>query len=183
MWLPETLTAIASWALVAVTFWMARRQVQIGEKQVALALDLAKQQADALRSELKARLQLQFADRFDSHTLIAARRELAQNYLHHQSHEEIQETVLDFFEDMGLFWRREYLDEELIWSTFGFYGVRWWAICKNYILQERKAQNDLTLFDDFESLTQMFVSRDKAAGNVEADDADLKRFLEAELKL
>jgi len=38
---------------------------------------------------------------------------------------------------MSLFLGRGYLDEELLWSTLGFYAVRWWAICKGYALDER----------------------------------------------
>ena len=92
----------------------------------------------------------------------------------------MHETVLNFFEDVGLFLRRGYLDNELIWSTFGFYGVRWWAICKDYVLEERRRHDDETLFEDFERLNQEFLSLDKPAGNTEATEADLVRFLEDE---
>jgi hypothetical protein len=84
---------------------------------------------------------------------------------------------------MALFWMRGYLDEQLIWSTFGFYGVRWWAICKAYVLQERRRQNDQTLFEEFERLNQLFLSLDSAEGNTEPTEADLKQFLEDERDL
>ncbi len=179
----EIWIAAASWLLVAVTFWMARRQIQFGERQIAITLDLAKRQSDALKADLMARLQLEFSDRFDSPGRVTARKQLASHYLNQRPIDETPETVLEFFEDLGLFWRRGYLDEELIWSTFGFFGVRWWAVCKGYILEERKRQSDETLFDEFKKLNQMFLSRDEAAGNTEATDSDLIRFLEDERDL
>lgn len=179
----EIWIAIASWALVGVTAVLVFVTVRLGNKQLGVATDLAKQQNEALRAELKARLQLQFADRFDSPGGVTARKQLASHYLNKRPIDETPETVLEFFEDLGLFWRRGYLDGELIWSTFGFFGVRWWAVCKDYILEERKRQSDETLFDEFKKLNQMFLSRDEAAGNTEATESDLIRFLEDERDL
>ena len=90
---------------------------------------------------------------------------------------------MEFFEDMRLFLQRGYLDEELIWSTFGFYGVRWRAVCKGYILEERRRQTDSTLFTDFEELTKRFLVRDARAGLTEATPSDLEEFLKDERDL
>jgi hypothetical protein len=90
---------------------------------------------------------------------------------------------MDFFEDMGLFMRRRYLESELLWSTFGFYAVRWWAACKDYILEERRLQNESTLFSDFEYLAKCFSARDAKDGLKEPTQSGLKRFLEDERDL
>ena len=156
---------IVTLALVGVTFWMARKQ------------------ARAVQEDLKARLQLQFIDRFDGSRMVKARKELAQLLLLKTSQDQIKETVMEFFEDMSLFLGRGYLDEELIWSTFGFYAVRWWAMCKDYILSERARQSDSTLFTDFEDLTKRFLARDTKAGLAEATASDLEQFLRDERDL
>jgi hypothetical protein len=153
------------WALVGVTVYIAR------------------QQSAAVRRDLRARLQLKFIDRFDGPKMLRARKELAQLFLSKAPHHKAKETVMDFFEDMSLFLGRGYLDEELLWSTFGFYAVRWWAICKGYALEERKKQSDLTLFSDFEDLAKRFLSRDAKAGLTEATPTDLEQFLEDERDL
>src|SRR2546425_12201153 len=129
----EILLSVATWVLVGVTFWMAYRQIAI-----------LREQSDAVRADLKVRLQLTFIDRFDSRKMIEARKGLASLFLSKAPHDQIEETVMDFFEDMGLFLRRGYLDEELIWSTFGFYAVPWWAACRKYVLEERTQHNDPT---------------------------------------
>ena len=84
---------------------------------------------------------------------------------------------------LGLFCRRGYLDEELIWQTFGFYAVRWWAACRNYILVERKTENDSTLFVEFESLANRLHKRDRRAKLGELADAEINAFLQDETKL
>jgi hypothetical protein len=152
-------------ALVGVTFWMSR------------------QQNEAVRNDLRVRLQLDFIDRFDGPRMVKARKELARIFLSTAPHDQIKELVMEFFEDMSLFLQRGYLDEELIWSTFGFYGVRWWAVCKGYILEERRRQSDSTLFTDFEDLTKRFLVRDVRADLTEATPSDLEEFLKDERDL
>jgi len=126
------------------------------------------------------RHQLAFADRFDAGGMLKNRKLLAHQLLSGAGRGEIEEPVIDFFEDMGLFLRRGYLDEELLWSTFGYYGVRWWAACKNYILEERKKQNDSTLFTDFEALAERFRALDIKEKLAEPTSSELQSFLQDE---
>lgn len=164
----ELSLALASWALVAVTVWLARSQSR------------------SIRTDLRARLQLAFTDRFDGPRLAKARKELASYFLTTPSpgdRHRIDETLMNFFEDLGLFARRDYLDRELIWSTFGFYAVRWWAACKGYVLEERRLEHDASLFDQFEYLAMHFVAHDAEKNLEEPTPSDLKRFLEDERDL
>jgi hypothetical protein len=112
-----------------------------------------------------------------------ARKELASHTLANASRDEKSEAVSDFFEDMGLFLKRGYLDRELLWNTFGFFAVRWWAVCKGSILEERKLQDDSTLFEDFEDLARQLSVRDAKRGLTEPTPTDLTKFLEDERDL
>ena len=161
---------LGTWALVAVTFWMAHKQIA-----------LLKQQTEDAHANLCLKNHLTFTERFDSPAMQRDRKALAEHFL--TSRPAISERALDFFEDLGLFLRRGYLDEELAWDTFGFYAVRWWAVCKGYILEERKRQSDSTLFTDFEDLAKRFVARDAKAGLTEATPSDLQQFLKDERDL
>jgi hypothetical protein len=162
----ESSLALATWALVAVTFGVAWRQ------------------SKAIRTDLRARFQLTFIDRFDGSKLVKARKDLSRLFLDKATRDQqIDETVMDFFEDMGLFLRRSYLDAELLRSTFGFYAVRWWEACKGYIVKERGLQSDSTLFSDFESLAKRFSDRDAKEGLKEPTRSDVERFLEDERDL
>ena len=168
----EIALAVASWALVGVTVWMARQQTQ-----------QQSQQLQAYRVDLKVRLQLMFGDRFDSERALAARKHLAEQFLAAAAPSEIKETVIDFFEDMGLFLRRGFLDEELVWDTFGFYAVRWWLACKTYVLEERKRTDDPTVFSDFENLVGTLRNRDVKAGLAEPTASEIHAFLRDESRL
>ena len=146
----------------------------MASKQIALL----RQQTEDAHANLCLQNHLTFTARFDSPAMRRDRKHLAEYFL--SSRPEIPETVLDFFEDLGLFLRRGCLDEELAWDAFGFYAVRWWAICKGYILEERRKQSDSTLFTDFEDLIKRFLARDAKAGLVEPTPSDLQQFLKDE---
>jgi hypothetical protein len=171
IWIEISLS-LGTWALVGVTLWIAWKQTVI-----------LRRQSEAQQTDLKVRLQLTFIDRFDKQAMMEHRKRLAQHLLSSSPHEEIPERVMDFFEDLGLFIRREYLDEELIWSTFGFYAVRWWAASKTYILKERRKKSDDTLFTDFEDLVQMCLKRDANEGLAEPTPTEIHEFLQDECKL
>jgi hypothetical protein len=171
----EISLAHGTWALVLINIFL-----------VVVTLGMAWWQSRDMRRDLRARLLLTFIDRFDGSRLLKARRELARRLLpNNASRDQIEETVLNFFEDMGLLLRLGYLDEKLMWSTFGFFAVRWWSACEDYIVNERETQNDSTLFKDFEDLTKRFKARDVRAGLTvaKATPPDLKQFLEDERDL
>jgi hypothetical protein len=106
----------------------------------------------------------------------------AAQYFLSQTSEEWSETVPNFFDDLGAFHSRGFLDEELIWRTFGYYGVRWWLAFREYILEERRDKNDNSIFDDFEALVKVFLTRDRENGISEHTSEQIKVFLQDELK-
>jgi len=159
-------------ALVGVTWWMMQKQI-----------DLLREQTADNRANLRLQNHLTFAARFDSREFHADRKLVAEKLLAGASHDEISESVLDFFEDLGMYLRRGYFDEELAWSTFGFYAVRWWAACRDYVLEERKANNDQTLFTDFESVVERFRQLDRQHALTEPTEAEVEKFLQDEANL
>jgi hypothetical protein len=102
---------------------------------------MRKQALDSER-DLKVRLHLAMEDRFDSGTFAVARAGLARQVLAKAPHDEIQETVFDFFESLAILDRRRMLDDDLAWNTFSYYVTRWWAACKDYVIEERKLQRE-----------------------------------------
>ena len=132
---------------------------------------------------LKSRLHLTFLERFENERMKADRSLLAENLLATAPPEKIQQDILNFFEEMHLFIHDCYLNEALIWSTFGYASVRWWAVCEDYVLQERKRRNDSTLFAGFQALAARFSKRDAQAGFKKPTIGELIVFLENERKL
>jgi Domain of unknown function (DUF4760) len=164
--------AIATFLLVGVTYWMFKKQIS-----------LLREQTDDQRENLRLQNHLTFMARFDGPELQSGRVRLARQLLSGASHDDLVETVMNFFEDMGLFNRQRFLDEGLLWHTFGFYAVKWWAACLDYVLEERRSQNDPTLFTDFEDLVNRFRKRDKRAKLTEPSKPEIEEFLKGETRL
>jgi hypothetical protein len=172
----EISLAVGTWALVVATFaaacWLVSEQRRAAQAQ-----------EEMLRTDLRVRTQLLFIDRFDSPQVIRYRAALARDFLNHAPHDQIKEEALNFFEDLGLFYRRGFLDEELVWSTFGFYAVRWWMAAYEYIKDERQRTSDPTNFDDFEELAKVFRKLDAQAHLPEPTPSQLNVFLQDEANL
>jgi hypothetical protein len=163
-----SLTAISSWALVALTFYLVREQIKVA------------------RNDLEVHLQTNFEEKFQSQLMIMERKKLATQILSQASHEEIQEPIMNFFETIGMYLKRGYFDKEMAWVGFGYYAIRWWAVCKDYVFEERKRNNnDNTIFEGFESLVdQVFQveikDRKLSRAELEPNKDDLNSFLTAE---
>jgi hypothetical protein len=166
-----SLTAIASWALVFVTWFLVWRQLRLA------------------REDLKVRLQTSYEEKFDGPALIAERKKLAGQLLTNAAHKDIQEPVMNFFESVGMLLRRRYIDLDMVWSDFSFYAIRWWSASKDYISEERRLQNnDETIFEEFKHLVDALYNfetkkRHLSRAQLEPSKQDLQRFLETERDL
>jgi hypothetical protein len=98
--------ALGTWGLLLVTWLLGRRQIQ-GQLSVA-------------REQLRMQFFLELRKQFDG-PLVSERKLLAQKLKSGSTHEEITEPVLDFFEDLGMLVRRDYIDREMVWDTFSYY--------------------------------------------------------------
>ena len=67
---------------------------------------------------------LELRKQFDG-PLVSERKLLAQQLKSAAPHDEINEPVLDFFEDLGMLVRRDHVDREMVWDTFSYYVKRW----------------------------------------------------------
>jgi|ERR1700733_4155226 len=167
----ELWLVLGTWALVIVT--------------VVLAYSTYR----ATRTDLRLRLHLKFLDRFDEIRMRGHRKLLAQQLLASAPHDDIQEDVMNFFEDLGAFLTLKHLDDDLLWGTFSFYITHWWSACKDYISEERQVQgNDESLFADFqEMVNHVYEMEAKARGKtramLEPSASEIRRFLQAEARL
>ncbi|MGD1046844.1 MAG: DUF4760 domain-containing protein [Bacteroidota bacterium] len=188
-----SLTAIASWALVFVTWRMVSKQIKATQEdlheQIKVARDGMNQQLQMARDDLKVRLQITYEEKFDSPSLILERKKLAKQILANATHSEIQDALLNFFESIGMLLRRGYFDIDMAWSAFSFYSERWWSATKDYIIEERRRENsDDTIFEEFELLVNAMYTfeiekRHLSRAQLEPSKQDLLRFLENEANL
>jgi len=192
--------ALGTWALVVVTgalvmitYFLSKKQINILSNQIIEQINTSREQmkvqTDISREQMKIKIQLNLLDKFDNILMKSARSKLAKQIIAEAEHDEIQEDVIDFFEDVGTFLRREYLDKELVWADFSFYAIRWWSILKDYIFVERKRNNnDQTIFEDFETLVNILYEiesskRKLSRSHLEPSSVDIEQFLKDESNL
>jgi len=167
----ELWLVLGTWALVAVT------------------LGLAYSTFRATRTDLRLRLHLKFLDRFDEVRMRGHRKVLAQQLLAAASHDDIQEDVMNFFEDLGTFYVLGHLDDDLLWGTFSFSVTHWWSARKDYISEERQKQgNDESLFAEFQVMVNHIYDKEakkrgKTRAMLEPSASEVHRFLKDEGRL
>jgi hypothetical protein len=166
-WL-QNIVAVGTWALVAATLWLVKGQISIAKEQ------------------RKIQLYLELRKEFDSGPLLYAREIFAGQLLDGKPHDEMNQAVLTFFEDLGMLFRRKYLDREMIWDTFGYFVRMWWSASKDYIAKERANYGgDTFFFRDFQYLVERLSEDDvkkrcKPRAELEPSASDVKVFLESE---
>jgi hypothetical protein len=172
------LTAIGTWALAIATWFLVKATWRMVADQRKVSL-----------TDLKVRLQLEMEKKFDSRRMAEARSALAGQILSNAPHDDIQEDVMNFFESVGTFLRRGYLDAEMSWGAFSFHAARWWSACKDYIIEERKQHdNDATIFEEFQKLVDALYEvesekRRLSRAELEPSPKEIRQFLLDESRL
>jgi hypothetical protein len=163
----DTILAISTIALAIFTAFMAKATHK-----------LAKESREASFRQICVQMWLEFQKRFDSHEMIGARKILAIQFKLgiQDKGTTISETVLNFFEDLGIAYEKGYIEKELAYDSFSYHVCRWWAVLKLYVYKERKRHNDdASLFVNFEKLANKLC-----LPNEIIDDRELQLFLEDE---
>ena len=172
---------VGTWALVVVTSVSVVVGWRLGQRQIREQLSVA-------REQLRVQFFLEMRKQFDG-PLLQERKLLAQQFKAGAAHDEITERVPDFFEDLGMLVRRDYIDREMVWDTFSYYAIRWWGACKDYIAAERASEGgDTTLFGDFGILVETLYAdemkkRGKTRAELEPSSSELQDFLDDETRL
>ena len=104
-------------------------------------------------------------DRFDAPEMMKARKRVAKALQNHISTQEM-DTVLDFFETLGILVRRNAVDDELAWNYFSHWVLRYAALTKDHIEDRRKAESDETYWQDVEFLIERFTKIEKKKRNL-----------------
>jgi hypothetical protein len=118
--------------------------------------------------------------KFDSNELKLARKHLAEQLDPYvpAKRAEVDDDVLNFFEAIGVLYKRNLLNKELAESSFSYWAVGYWEAAKVYIADERRAEHDESIYGDFEAFAKAMQKHKPPL-----DDAQLKDFLAAEKAL
>jgi hypothetical protein len=166
----DILLAISTLALAVFTAIMAKATFK-----------LAKESREASFRQIGVQMWFEFQKRFDSQEMLRTRKTLAGQLKAKTppKGDRISETVLNFFEDLGIAYEKGYVEKELAEDSFSFYLCRWWAALKSYVDEERRRhKEDATLFANFEKLANRARLPDEII-----DNRELQFFLENESKL
>lgn len=188
---PEIFTAIGTWGLAFLTYFLARATIRAANEQtqsMSQVVNSISGIADSNKEIASVKILIIYIEQFEGKNMLSERSALATLILKNASHEEQQEheTVLDFFETVGLLVRRKLIDVEMVWSNFGYYAIRWAKACEPYIKKERELKNnDTTIFEDFMYLTEEMYKMEEAKRkmtrkDVTPDDKDMNQFLKDE---
>jgi hypothetical protein len=101
------------WVLPFTILRLVREQINNGEIQTK-----------AMKNNLKVGMERDLVKRFEF-DLLKKRSDLATKILSRADHKDIQEPVMNFFEDVGFYLHRGYLDQEFVWHDFAFYSIHW----------------------------------------------------------
>jgi hypothetical protein len=157
-WDAVTWTALGTWVLVVGTlvlmYWQTRQASRLNSANAVIAL----------------------RERFDSHRMLKARRDLSKHLIRGE-HEEITNVeVATFFELVGALTHQKVLDEELVWEAFGTWVANYyWALRHPVDLVGRSRQElrDPLVFHEFEWLYERVMAIDRRmAGHVATPRAE-----------
>jgi hypothetical protein len=165
------------------------RQIALAAGTWAIALftlSLVWGQLSTAKKESKIRLYLDLRKEFDCEPLLSHREKFAGQILDGKEHEELNQGILNFIEDVGMFLRRDCLDREMVWETFGHHAKMWWSACREYIVKEQAHGGDnIVLFENFKRLIEQMYKIDtkrksKTRAELEPSQAEIRCFLQTE---
>lgn len=114
------------------------------------------QQQENAKASLAVTLALRFDDQFDTDLMRDCRRDTAKALL--AGKEPPDDDLIGFFDTVGLYTKRGYVDIEVIWNEFGYYLLNYWPTAKTYVTTVRA--DDETYFDNAEWLYQQVLKED-----------------------
>ena len=81
-------------------------------------------------------------------------RKLAAQAVRNQTSAKEVETILDFFEVIGILVRRRAVDKDLVWNSLSHWALRYAALASDQIDARRKAESDCTYYEEFDHLVK-----------------------------
>jgi hypothetical protein len=127
------------------------------------ALIYASRQLAQAREGEKVKHLIEFIQEFEREPMAQYRKIVAEKRGRGTNYPPEAQKILDFFETIGLLVRRGYLDEDDVWSSFGYWMFNIYADFRDDIEQERRA--DKTYYEDSCELLERLHKIEKAKGS------------------
>jgi hypothetical protein len=138
--------ALATWVMVLITLWIAFLQSK----------------RDMLTNTAKTLMSLR--NQYDSADMRIDRKKTAGILAINGNLPERDDSVLVFFETIGMLAKARVLDKELVWNEFSWEIIRWYSVLaqgkEDFIKKFRENSKDSTLYEGFEWVYEMMLKMD-----------------------
>jgi hypothetical protein len=162
----ETITAIGTIALALVTLWLAGETRRLARDSAAAA----KSTVEAAQATAQAELFAYFIRRWDRTQMRKRRARLASEIAERMvsSREDLPPDriivpIVDFFEEIGLCLKRQFLDAEFVWEMFGEWALYYWTLCGERYMREQRPVRP-SVYENYRRLIAMIEKKDQERG-------------------
>jgi hypothetical protein len=142
----------------------------------AFTLWLVLETKSAAKKQLGVKTWLFFVTRWESGEMKRARSKLAREIQLAGTPPSIDDTVLDFFEQVGTTYRLECIEKELAYSSFSWDVTHWWTALESYIKGMQTELRDSSTYAEFETMA-------KGMKDPKPDTAEMEQYLKDEVSL
>lgn len=125
------------------------------------------------------------ADKWDSDHMLAFRNAACANYQREDLDiSGVDGEALAFFEDIGLYCRKNVFTIDVVWERYSYYIEHYWAMYRERIMRLRESTNDPSWFSNFEYVQSKAAKYGKRRYGVSANKTigALAQFAESELR-
>ena len=140
----SVLTALGSWALVLCALYAVWRQTKV------------------TRDTTSVQLFLNVSNQYQLPEMRRLRGKFAKSLLSSKNKEDMDESVLEFFETLAHLTRRGMLERQMVWNTFSIESRIYWFAAEPYVRTLRGKYNDPTLYEELEWLNRTMVKMETA---------------------
>lgn len=124
-------------------------------------------------------------ERWNSEIITKARIITCQQYLANQKKvEDINIVrVLNFFEELGLYYKKKVFDTDVLWSMFALQVENYWSVLSPMIHEYRAEEKDKTYYEDFEYMKNEFekYSRKRGLNIVDKTGDQIREYAEKQI--
>jgi hypothetical protein len=122
-------------------------------------------------------------DRWTSREMVSQRGKIGQAYLEGERVLTLgRQNVFTFFEELGLYSKRGWVPEQVIWDTYSYHIECYWDICSDEVLNLRTQSNDPSAFENFEELVERMraINRERNISFTKRTAKQLREFAKGE---
>lgn len=124
-------------------------------------------------------------ERWSSDRNSSLRKRTCEAWLHSGALISEGQVFLHFFEELGLYVKKQWIPLDVIWETYSWYIESYWGMFEDHVRTLRKENNDPSIFQNFEHLAGLMrtINARKGVPAGPKTEETLKAFAHGEVKV